>query len=290
MSQKFINWVIFIALSFIWGSSFILMKEGLMHLTAYQVASIRIISSGLVLLPTAIRVLRQIPLNKIIYIFLSGVLGSLLPAYLFCLAEEGIDSSLAGVLNSLTPIFVIIIGALFFGMKTSLAKVSGILLAFGGTVLLFLSQPGFSQNSNWLNVAMVVLATFFYGLNVNMVHRQLQNIPSLHIAALALSLNAVPALAVLIGTGYFHQDLASHALLVSTGFSAVLGIFGTAVASIIFYMLIKRAGAVFSSMVTYGIPFVAIFWGILYEEQVGWKQVVSLLVILAGVYVANRKK
>ena len=135
---------------------------------------------------------------------------------------------------------------------------------------------------------MVVLATFFYGLNVNMVHRQLQNIPSLHIAALALSLNALPALAVLIGTGYFHRDLASHAVLVSTGFSAVLGILVRRLPPSFLYAH-QRAGAVFSSMVTYGIPFVAIL-GILYEEQVGWKQVVSLLVILAGVYVANRKK
>jgi len=289
LSSKFINWLIFIALSFIWGSSFILMKEGLVALTAFQVASLRIISSGLVLFPVAYRSFKQIPGNKIFYTFMSGVLGSLLPAYLFCVAEQGIDSALAGVLNSLTPIFVIIIGALFFQSKTSTNKVIGILVAFAGSFLLFLSQPNFSEHNNAFYVLLIVIATIMYGINVNMVSRHLKNIPSLQIASLALSLNAIPALVVLYFTGYFKLDFSDHAILFSTGFSFVLGIFGTAIASIIFYMLIKRAGAVFSSMVTYGIPFVAIMWGIIYGEKIGWKQVICLLIILTGVYVANRK-
>ena len=220
---------------------------------------------------------------------MSGVLGSLLPAYLFCIAEQGIDSALAGVLNSLTPIFVIIIGALFFQSRTSTNKVIGIFIAFTGSILLFLSQPNFSENSNAFYVVLVVIATIMYGLNVNMVSRHLKNIPSLQIAALALTLNAIPALIVLYFTGYFQLDFSNKGILFSTGYSAILGIFGTAIASIIFYMLLKRAGAVFASMVTYGIPFVAIMWGIIYGEKIGWRQVLSLVIILAGVYVANRK-
>ena len=289
MNNKFINWIIFIALSFIWGSSFIMMKEGLEHLSAFQVASLRIISSGLVLSPVAYRSFKQIPGNKIFITFMSGVLGSLFPAYLFCIAEQGIDSALAGVLNSLTPIFVIIVGAIFFQSKTSTNKVIGILVAFTGSVLLFFSQPDFSENSNIFYVLLVVLATAMYGINVNMVHRYLNNIPSLQIAALALTLNAIPALIVLYFTGYFQLDFSDRGILFSTGYSFILGVFGTAIASIIFYMLIKRAGAVFSSMVTYGIPFVAIMWGVIYGEKIGWKQVICLLIILAGVYLANRK-
>lgn len=220
---------------------------------------------------------------------MSGTLGSLLPAYLFCIAEEEIDSALAGVLNSLTPIFVIIIGALFFKARTPTNKVIGIIIAFSGSVLLFFSQPNFSEKSNFFYILLVVIATIMYGLNVNMVHRYLNHIPSIQIASLALGLNAIPALVVLYFTGYFDLDLSNKAVLSSTGFSALLGIGGTAIASIIFYMLIKRAGAVFSSMVTYGIPVVAIMWGIIYGEQVGWKQVLSLAVILGGVYVANLK-
>lgn len=289
LNNKLVNWLIFIALSFIWGSSFILMKEGLEHISAFQVASLRIISSGLVLLPVAYKSFRQIPKEKIFYTFMSGVLGSLLPAYLFCVAEQGIDSALAGVLNSLTPIFVIIIGAMFFQSKTSTHKVIGIIIAFSGSLLLFLTQPDFSHNSNAFYVLLVVIATLMYGINVNMVHRHLSNIPSLQIASMALLLNAVPASIVLIISGYFKLDLTNRGILFSTGYSCILGIFGTAVASVIFYMLIKRAGAVFSSMVTYGIPFVAIMWGYVYGENIGWKQVLSLLVILTGVYIANMR-
>ena len=220
---------------------------------------------------------------------MSGVLGSLLPAYLFCLAEQGIDSSLAGVLNSLTPIFVIIAGALFFNSKPTSQKVVGILLAFTGSILLFLSQPNFSQNSNSLYILYVVLATAFYGYNVNMVHRHLSGIGSLQIAAVALSLNAIPAVIVLYFTGYFSQDFLGTDMLKSLGYSFVLGIFGSAIASVLFYALLKKAGAVFASMVTYGIPIVAIIWGIIYGEQIGWKQAASMAVMLFGVWWVNRK-
>ena len=217
-------------------------------------------------------------------------MGSLLPSYLFCLAETGIGSALAGTLNSLTPIFVIIIGALFFQSKTSALKITGILVAFAGSILLYISQPGYAENHNFQYVLYIIVATVFYGINVNMVHRHLQDIPSLQIAGVALFLNAIPAFIVLYFTGYFHLELDSPGILVSTAYSCVLGIFGTAIASIIFYMLIKRAGAVFSSMVTYGIPLVAIMWGILFGEAIGWAHIISLLFILAGVYIANSAK
>jgi len=221
---------------------------------------------------------------------MSGVLGSLLPAYLFCIAEEGIDSALAGTLNSLTPIFVIITGALFFKSQTTTNKILGILISFSGSILLLLSKGHMQESQNLLYVSFVVLATIFYGFNVNMVHKNLKNIGSLQIAAVALTLNAIPALLVLIFTGYFNLPLTSKGVLLSTAAAAVLGVFGTAIASIIFYMLVKRAGAVFASMVTYGIPVVAIMWGIVYHEQVGWKQVGCLAIILFGVYYANRRK
>ncbi len=283
------KWTLFITLSFIWGSSFILMKEGLESLTAFQVASVRIVCSGLFLLPIAIKGFRQIPLRKLHLIFFSGVLGSLMPAYLFCIAEQKIDSSLAGALNSLTPIFVIITGVLFFRRKTSIQKVIGILIAFAGSIILFISQSDLGEYYNYNYVLFVVLATFFYGLNVNVVVRYLKEIPSLQIVAIAMQLIAIPAGIVLYFSGYFSLDLSSHAVLVSSGYSAILGIFGTSIANILFYKLLKSAGAVFSSMVTYGIPFVAIIWGIVYREKIGWLQVFSLFIILIGVYYTNIK-
>lgn len=264
------------------------MVKGLESLNAYQVASLRIIFSGIVLLPIALRHIKSIPKNKLFYIFLSGLQGSLLPAYLFCIAETKIDSALAGSLNALTPVFVIVMGAIFFNSKVSFQKVLGILISLIGSILLFFAQPNFAADSNWLFVLFVVLATLLYGINVNMVGKYLGGIPSLHIASIALSLNAVPALIVLYFTGYFSQDIFSEAMLIATGYTFILGVLGTAVATIIFYMLMKRAGMIFASMVTYAIPSVAVLWGLILGEKIGWKQVACLAIILSGVYIANR--
>lgn len=289
MSKNLINWILFIVLSLIWGSSFILMKLGLQQLSSYQVAALRIVSSGAILLPITVKYIRRIPAKKLLLVFLSGTLGSLLPAFLFCLAEEKIDSALAGTLNALTPVFVIITGVIFFNAKIASNKIIGILIALTGCILLLFSKSLLQTNPHFSSLLLVILATILYGFNVNMVSKNLLHIPSLQIAAVALSLNALPALMVLILTGYFSMPLYSSAILTATGASILLGLMGTAIATIIFYILVKRAGIIFATMVTYGIPFVAIAWGIFYGEIFGWRQFFCLIIILAGVYYTHKK-
>ena len=282
------NWVLFIVLSLTWGSSFILMKLGLENLTDFQVASLRIVSAGLVLLPITIKHIRKIPFNKIGYVFLSGILGSLLPAYLFCFAETKIDSAVAGTLNALTPIFAILTGAVMFQLELPQRKVKGILIAFAGCILLMFSK-GIKSEANIGFSLIIVLATIFYGINANLIKKYLHDIGSLKTVAIGLSLCAIPAFFVLVYTGYF-KIFTKEFTLRSTAASMVLGIIGSAVANILYYMLIKRAGVLFSSMVTYGIPVVAIFWGLIAGENIGWKQILSLIVILGGVYYANSSR
>ncbi|MBA2249542.1 MAG: DMT family transporter [Chitinophagaceae bacterium] len=289
MRKSIIDWAIFILLSFIWGSSFILMKDGMLALSPYQVASIRIVSAGIVLLPVSIKYMKTIPLNKIGWMFLAGVIGNLLPAYLFCIAETKIDSALAGTLNSLTPVFVIVTGALLFKSKIPSSKILGIVIALTGSIFLLISK-GFKEDQHMLYVLCIIIATIFYGINVNMVHKYLHSTGSLKTAAISLSTSAIPALFVLFITGYFKLPLLQKDYFISTAASAVLGIAGTAIATVLFYILIKRAGIIFSSMVTYGIPFIAIFWGFMAHENISWKQIVSLLIILAGIYIANNSK
>jgi drug/metabolite transporter (DMT)-like permease len=286
LKKELVNWIFFIALSITWGSSFILMKLGLEALSDFQVASLRIATAGLVLLPITIRHIGNIPLHKMGFIFLSGLLGSLLPAYLFCIAETKIDSALAGTLNALTPIFAIIAGYFIFNLTISPKKVRGILIAFSGCVLLMFSK-GIKGETDIGYSLIIVLATVLYGINANVVKKYLHDVGSLKTVAIGLSLCAIPASVVLFNTGYF-QIVTNPSTYKSTTASIVLGIIGSAVANIFYYMLIKRAGVLFSSMVTYGIPVVAIFWGLIAHEDIGWKQIVSLLVILAGVYTANR--
>lgn len=285
--QTTLNWVIFVILSIIWGSSFILMKEGMKTLSAYQVASLRIFSAGAILVPVAVKNLRKVDRKDIPYTILSGLLGSFFPAYLFCIAETKLDSGIAGILNALTPLFTVVIGVAFFGLKPSIWKWVGILTGLAGLVLLIVFGSRDISFNNISYAGFILLATIFYGLNVNMVSKRLNHIPSITLAAIAFSTLIIPALAILAFTGYFSMDF-SRDMIYSTTASAVLGIFGTAIASILFYMLMKRAGALFASMVTYGIPFVALAWGYLAGEQITAAQLLCLGLILAGVYVARR--
>jgi drug/metabolite transporter (DMT)-like permease len=284
-----INAIVFTALCIIWGSSFILMKEGIAHLSPYQVATIRILSAGLVLLPVAVRHWKNVPRNKLGYVFLSGVLGSFFPAYLFCIAETKIDSSLAGFLNSLTPVFTIFTGLLFFGQVFQLHKLTGVLIAIGGMLVLLFANG--SINIQYLSYSCFALvATILYGLNINMVGRHLHAISSLAIVAVSFALLLIPCIIILWATGYFSLPLAQQGILISSSASSVLGIMGTAVATILFYILIKRSGGLFASMVTYGIPFIALSWGLLAGETINGWQLLGLIVILAGVYVTTKWK
>lgn len=291
VSKKFTDWLLFIVLSVIWGSSFILMKIGLdNHLSPYQIAAVRIVAAGLLLLPVAVKAIVHIPVKKFPLIVLSGALGSFFPAFLFCIAEQELDSSLAGMLNSLTPIFVIIIGALFFKKDTPANKVIGILIAFAGSILLVLSKGPIQTTDNLINPLLIVLATIMYGMNVNIVSKYLSHLSSLQVAALALTSNAIPAIIVLYFTGFFSLSFSDTAVLKGTAASIALGVGGTAIATILFYNLVKRAGPIFSSMVTYGIPFVAILLGVYFNnEHFDWKKGACLLVILFGVFWANKK-
>lgn len=265
------------------------MKEGLLELTAYQVASIRILSAGVILLPFTINALRKIEKKKIKLIIWSGLLGSFFPAYLFCIAETKIDSALAGILNSLTPLFTIIIGVLFFQLEVKKQKYIGVTVGFIGLILLLLTK----SNINFQSISfafLILIATIFYGINVNLVSKHMKEIGSLNIAAVAFCFLIIPSLFILYFTGYFKlQFISSSTILYSTVASSILGIFGTAFASVLFYVLVKRAGGIFASLVTYGIPFVAILWGIFYGEVVTLKELGCLLIILLGVYLVNKK-
>jgi drug/metabolite transporter (DMT)-like permease len=286
-SDALLKWLLFFALTVIWGSAFILMKEGMRALDAYQVASIRMVSAGIVLLPVGIKNFRVIPNNKIGWIFLSGMLGNFIPAFLFCIAETRITSSLAGFLNAITPILIVVTGILIFRNKFPAHKIFGVLIGFTGMAILFFMGSG-SNMQDFKYSMFVILATLSYALNVNMVARYLKDVASLNIAAVAFTMLLIPSLVVLFVTGYFSFPLNEPEVVKATAASSLLGISSTAIASVLFYMLLKKAGPLFSSLVTYAIPFVALFWGVLAGEVISLWEVVGLGVILAGVYLSNK--
>lgn len=289
MNSKFTNWFVFILLSFIWGSSFILMKLGLEHLSSYHVASVRILVAGITLLPFAFKYFKVIPKNKLGIVFLSGLFGNLIPAYLFCKAETGVSSALAGMLNSLTPIFTLILGVTFFQQKTSRMQQFGIAIAFLGSLLLLFSR-GVDGQQNLTDIGLIIIATVFYGINVNMVGRHLQGVNVYGIASVSLLCSGFIALLVLLFTGFFSLDIYDTGFLKATGYTALLGFVCTGVATVLYYQLIKSAGVIFSAMVTYCIPVMAIVWGLFYHETITLFEVGSLFIILIGVYTTNAEK
>ena len=287
MHAKWTNWLVFALLALVWGSSFILMKEGLKSFSPYQVASLRMLSAGLILLPFAYKAIQLIPRAKMGLVLLTGFLGNFIPAFLFCIAETEIDSSLAGILNSLTPLFTVIVGVLFFKVNTSWVKVLGMIIGFIGLSFLLASGKDVSLH-NLSFAGLVLLATLLYGINVNLVGRHMQNLGSLNIASLAFAFLVIPSFGVLYFTGFFNYSLHNPAVIKSLMASSILGIVGTSIATILFYFLVKRAGILFGSMVTYGIPVVAVGWGLIDGESLSFKQLICLGVILLGVYIVNR--
>ncbi len=289
-----LKWFLFSLLCIIWGSSFILMKLGMFAidgsplLSPLQVAAIRILTSGIVLIPFALKAFSQIPKDLRKMVLFSGWLGSFIPAILFCVAELKIDSALAGTLNAVTPLSTLVIGWAFFKIKIPASKISGVLIGFAGCSLLFFLKP-VKGNENSFYGLLVIAATLCYGWNALLVKQHLTGVSSLSIAAAAFT-GLIPfSFALLVFTGYFSLPLHSYAYIKASSAATLLGVLGTAFASVIFYRLVKMAGPVFASLVTYGIPFVAIAWGFIYGESIGVLQVVALGFILAGVYLVNKK-
>jgi drug/metabolite transporter (DMT)-like permease len=261
-------------------------------LSAAEIAALRIFSAGLVFLPFALFHFRKIPRNKMTVVILSAVFGNLLPAFLFAAAITRIDASLAGILNSLTPICVAIIGIFFFKSRISSAKITGVVTGFSGLVLLTLYPAFIGERTisfdNFGYTLLILLATFLYGINVNIVSHYLKGVNPVHVATVSIAFMILPAAAVLWQQDFLQQDLHTVPMKKAIWSSVILGVVGSAVATALFYILVKRAGGLFASLVTYGIPFIALFWGILDGEIITWIEVICLGIILFGVYLANR--
>ena len=247
MSNTLVKWGLFIVLCLIWGSSFELMKLGMYQnhdfskplLTPYQVAALRMLSAGVIMIPFVFSAYKRMEKGILNYAILSGLLGSFFPAFLFCIAETKIGGAVAGSLNSLTPIFVIITGALFFKIKSSTQKIIGVIVGLAGSaILLYANTKGNELNHLWYSF-FVIIATIFYGVNVNMVTKRLKGVNSIDIAAIAFVSLIIPSLVILFYTNFFELKFVAQAdYRNATIASTVLGMLGTAIASVLFYMLV----------------------------------------------------
>lgn len=285
--QNFFNWLLFVVLSIVWGSSFILMKTSAEHLNGLQIGAIRIFAAGIAFLPWAVFHASKIPVKKLGIVILTGLLGNFLPALLFASAIKGNgESSLASILNSLTPLFVIIIGVFFFKAKVQNRKIAGVLVGFAGLVILSLLRGPVNANDHGL--LLILVATVFYGITVNLVSNYLKGIDGFKIASVSLTVMAIPAGILMWQQNVFSIARFDEEAGLSIAIACLLGIVGSAIATALYYILIQKAGGVFASLVTYAIPIVAMMWGLLAHENISALQIACLAMILGGVYLANR--
>ena len=277
------NLLILIFLALIWGSSYILMKKGLVAFSPIQVAALRIIISALVLLPF----LRKIAPKNFIFILIVAFLGSGLPTFIYPYAITKIDSSMAGIINSLTPVFTVLFGILLFKNKIRLIQFFGLAISLFGAVLLILL--GNENKEMTLNsfALIAVLAPLFYGLSSNVLKAKLTHIPALSLTANTFAMLLPFALIVLFRTDFISIMQTHPEAYSSIGFISILAIVGTAMALVIFNFLIKSTSAVYASSVTFLMPIVVLLWGIFDGENIGFIHILGLFLILAGVYVLN---
>ncbi|HPD24195.1 MAG: DMT family transporter [Bacteroidales bacterium] len=282
------SWMLLLLLSLIWGGSYILMKQGLKSYSYWQVSSIRMISAFVFLLPFTIKNLKKLSRKNLIPILVVAFIGNLIPSILFPLGQTKVDSNVAGVLNSLVPVFVLIIGILFFKKKTSLMQILGVIIGLAGAALLITSKNPFRFGTMNFFALYIVTATILYSININQVSIYLKNLDGLEIASLAFLFIGPTSLVIFLNTDLnsikFSPEIIFHTLCIIT-----LGLMGSAVAVSIANQLITKSGPMFASSVTYIIPVFAIFWGILDGEKLNLFQILATIIIMLGVYLVNKK-
>lgn len=288
MDTKQLKWVYLAILSLIWGSSFILIKKGLIGLSAVQVGSFRIIFAALFLLIVGFNSLKKISRRQWKFVAITSLFGTFMPAYLFAIAETQVDSSIVAILNSLTPLNTLILGIIAFGIQFQKRQVLGVFVGLVGCLLLVLSGDAEGGTQNYLYVSLVVIATLSYAINVNLIKKYLHDLNSVSITTGNFTVLLLPALIILSTTDIgqkIHFAETQHSML----FVMVLGVLGTGIANILFFKLIQMSSPVFATSVTYLIPIVAFFWGLLDNEMLTPIQSVGAFVILIGVYLSAKK-
>lgn len=288
MKLKINKWYLLVILALIWGSSFILIKRGLVGLNPFQLGSLRIIFCALFLLTFGFRSLKNIPSVSWKYIALTALFGTFIPVYLFSIAQLHINSSVSAILNSLTPLNTLLIGAAVFGLSFQRRQLLGVLIGLVGCVLLIYAGADNNPGQNYYYALFVIAASICYAANVNLIKKYLSGLSPLSITTGNFAVMLIPAIIVLSFSGFF-EIAAEPETVTSMLYIIILGIVGTGIANIIFFRLIQMSSPIFASSVTYLIPVVAFFWGLVDNESLSLMQGLGAAIILVGVYFSARK-
>ena len=285
----------FIALAMIWGSSFILMKRGLQSFTYTQVGTMRVSIAALFMTVVGFRHFKHFRRKDLAALVIVGFLGNAIPYVLFPLAVNHLDSGVVGIINSLVPLFTVLIGGWFFGQKATGTQWQGVAVGLIGAAVLILPVKsmlsGAFQIEGELGYGLFgVLATLMYGTSVNTLKMKLPHLKAVTVTTLSLATAAPFTIGVSLASGVTEVFKTDPNAWTNLGYVAVLGVIGSGVAVILFNRLIQMTTALFSSSVTYAIPVVAILWGIWDGEQILWNHLLGLGIIVTGIYLVNKRK
>lgn len=288
MKSTRLKWFYLISLAFIWGSSFILIKRGLVGLSPMQLGSLRIIFAAVFLLLIGFKSLTKIPKHQWKYIALTATLGTFIPAFLFAIAQTQIDSSVSAILNSLTPLNTMVLGALAFGLSFRRPQVFGVIIGLIGTFLLIINGAILHPERNYYYAILIIIASICYATNVNLIKKYLSDLSPLSITTGNFLVLLFPALVVLFSSGFF-EVIAFESVQHSVFYIVILGVVGTGIANILFFKTIQISSPVFATSVTYLIPIVAFSWGLLDNEMLSPIQFLGAFIVLVGVYLSAKK-
>ena len=288
MENKNLKFVFLIILALVWGSSFILIKRGLVGLNPFQLGSLRMVFAALFLLIIGFNSIKHIQLRHWKYIALTAIMGTFIPVFLFSVAQTQISSSVSAILNSLTPLNTLVLGIILFKIDFQRRQIFGVFIGLAGSALLIMNGALNNPDQNYYYAILLVIASICYALNVNIIKTYLSDLNPLSITAGNFVVILFPALAVLYFSDFFTavQTEATQNVLV---YILILGVVGTALANILFFKLIKISSPVFASSVTYLIPVVAFLWGMVDHETLTFVQLIGASIILLGVYLSAKK-
>ncbi len=276
-----------IFLGLLWGSSYIFIKKGLESFSAIQVATIRICITAVAFLPIAIYHLRKIDKRYLPYIAAVGFIGSFFPAFFFSLGQTRVSSAMAGVLSSLTPLFTLIIGVFFFKQKGGLRKLVGVILGLLGATWLIIYGNG-NLSGDWRYALFIIAATACYATSSNIIHTKLKQLNSTALGAISFVLIGIPSAIILSQTNVAEILQTSPNAWNSLYYLLFLALIGTFLATMVFFRLVQKEGAVFSTMVGYFFPLVATFLGYMDNEVIRYPHFIGMFLILSGVYILRR--
>ncbi len=286
MTAEWKHWATLVFLSVIWGTSFILIKRALVAFSPEHVALLRVSISGMAFLPFFLMRIKRLEWHRWWFYLIIALTGSGIPAVMYATAQTRLSSATSGILNSITPIFALLVGVIFFKNITSSKQVVGVAIGFlGAAALIWLDQPINQQDGIPLFYAgLVILATVFYGTNVNLIKEFFQHVKPIDLSSFAFVLLGFPIFMSIPFTDI--PDIISNHPEGMTSLAAVsaLALMSTTLALVIFYKLVQDTSAVFASSVAYMIPIVAMIWGFVDGEYVGWMHLLSMVFILIGVY------